>query len=109
MDIRHILRERLFTEAESEEASKKVDNNSSDDRIKAKWYVDVQNALNKDKNPLGPSQVSVMKAIGVEDDEKGINRSLFGKKLHREENSDGGIYEFSKEELGKIRAAIGGF
>lgn len=101
MDLRDRFRKAIM---EAEEKDK----HNGDESKKAKWYVDVQNMLDKDKNPLGPSQVAVMKSLGIEDDPEGVNRSLFGKKLHRETNSEGGEYEFTIEELGRIRAALGG-
>jgi hypothetical protein len=90
-------------------ADKKDDSDAKkdDDETRSKWYTDVQNALDKTKNPTAPSHVGVMKSMGVSDDEKGVNRSLWGKKLHRDKNDEGGVYEFSFDELAQIRAILG--
>jgi hypothetical protein len=96
MDLNYIknkLRESLIVETDTNTSTKKD-------------YSDIRNALNRDKNPTAPTQVGVMKAIGLDDDEKGVNRSLFGKKLHQEKNDDGGLYQFDDDELAKIRAVI---
>ena len=68
-------------------------------------YADVQNYFEKD---LSFNQVDVMKKLGPEwkDDEKGINRSLFGKMLHQDKNDKGGTYQFNDEQLDIIRSAI---
>lgn len=68
-------------------------------------YADVQNYFEKD---LSFNQVDVMKKLGPEwkDDEKGVNRSLFGKMLHQDKNDKGGTYQFNDEQLDIIRSAI---
>lgn len=114
--IKNLLRENLLDEtskgdtAEKEKETKSKDTESDakkDDEKRSKWYTDVQNALDKSKNPTAPSQVGVMKSMGIADDKKGVNRSLWGKKLHREKNDEGGVYEFSFDELAQIRAILG--
>jgi hypothetical protein len=112
-NIKKLVRESLLAEKGGEQkqdfAEKGDDSDAKkdDDRKKSKWYTDVQNALDKDKNPTAPSQVGVMKSMGIQDDEKGVNRSLWGKKLHREKNEEGGVYEFSFDELAQIRGILG--
>lgn len=70
-------------------------------------YPDVRRAMNKKLNPTAPSQVGVMKAIGLPDDKKGINRGLFNKKLRRVKNPDtGSIYKFDEDELTDVRRAL---
>lgn len=98
---RNVILKALKSNTLNEDGENKKESN------KSKWYVDIQNTLDKEKNLTAPSQVGVMKSMGIEDDDKGVNRSLFGKKLHREKNDDGSTYEFSIEELGKIRAILG--
>ena len=106
--IKNLVRESLLAEKGKgeEEKAKQVDP-KKDDETRSKWYTDVQNALDKGKNPTAPSQVGVMKAMGIQDDTKGVNRSLWGKKLHREKNDEGGVYEFSFDELAQIRGILG--
>lgn len=101
------LRPTILIEVEDEKDKKKDKDDEEDNKTKAKWYKDVQNTMDKDKNPTAPTQVGLMKAIGTPDDAKGVNRGLFNKKLRRVTNSEGGIYMFNTEELAKIRAVIG--
>ena len=107
--IKNMLRESLLAEKEAEDKTKTKDDSKAkeDDEQRSKWYTDVQNALDKSKNPTAPSQVGVMKSMGIPDDKKGVNRSLWGKKLHRDKNDEGGVYEFSFDELAQIRAILG--
>jgi hypothetical protein len=115
--IQKLIRESLLLrEAEDDikddkmlgdEKENKEDEESEEEEDRGrKDYSDVQNALDKDKNPLAPSQVGVMVAIGIHDDKKGVNRSLFGKKLHQEK-IDGVLYQFGDEELDKVRVQLG--
>jgi hypothetical protein len=69
-----------------------------------KDYADVKRAFEK----LGaPSMVDVMKLMGISDDEKGVNRSLFRKKVKQIVNKDtGSIYQFDDEELAQVRTAL---
>lgn len=69
-----------------------------------KDYADVRRAFEK---LGGPSMVDVMKLMGIPDDEKGTNRSLFRKKVKQIKNKDtGSYYQFSDEELNRVRAAL---
>lgn len=86
---------------------KKKDKDDKDSKKKVKWYKDVQDALDKKQNPVAPTQVGAMKAIGIPDDDKGVNRGLFNKKLRRVKNDEGGVYEFNEDELARLRAVIG--
>ena len=77
-----------------------------------KWYIDVQQDLNKEKNPTGPSQAGVIRSLNPNYDnmspsEQSTERSLFRKKLNKEKNEEGGQYLFSIEELAKIRSILG--
>jgi hypothetical protein len=105
-DIKYKLRESLsglFEDSDKEEKEK--EDTKKESGIK-KDYSDVQLALNKDKDPTASSQVGVMKKMGIPDDENGVNRSLFGKKLHQEKNEDGSLYQFDEKELAKLRGVI---
>jgi len=83
---------------------KKNDNSSKQGEGGKKDYSDVQRAF---KKIGGPSMVDIMKlALGLQDDEKGVNRSLFRKKVVQEKNSEGSFYQFSDEELTKVRTAL---
>lgn len=67
-------------------------------------YADIKRSFEK---LGGPSMVDIMKLTGVEDDEKGVNRSLFRKKVKQIKNADtGSYYQFDEDELAKVRAAI---
>ena len=69
-----------------------------------KDYSDVRRAFEK---LGGPSMVDVMKLTGIPDDEKGVNRSLFRKKVKQIKNKDtGSFYQFDDEELNGVRAAL---
>jgi hypothetical protein len=69
-----------------------------------KDYSDVRRAFEK---LGGPSMVDVMKLTGTPDDEKGVNRSLFRKKVKQIKNKDtGSYYQFDNVELNKVRAAL---
>jgi hypothetical protein len=108
-DIRIKLKEALdelfsISETEKEDsedkeaATKKTNNNGKKD------YSDVKRAFEK---LGGPSMVDVMILTGTRDDEKGVNRSLFRKKVKQIKNKDtGSIYQFDDEELNQVRAAL---
>lgn len=69
-----------------------------------KDYADVRRAFEK---LGGPSMVDAMKLTGIPDDEKGVNRSLFRKKVKQIKNKEtGSFYQFDDEELPKVRAAL---
>lgn len=69
-----------------------------------KDYSDVRRAFEK---LGGPSMVDIMKIIGISDDEKGVNRSLFRKKVKQIKNKEtGSYYQFSDEELNQVRGAL---
>ena len=69
-----------------------------------KDYSDVRRAFEK---LGGPSMVDVMKLTGIPDDEKGVNRSLFRKKVKQIKNKEtGSYYQFDDEELNQVRAAL---
>ena len=90
---------------EDREKEKKSSKTGESESNTIRDYADVQNYFNKD---LSFNQVDVMKKLGPEwkDDEKGVNRSLFGKMLHQDKNDKGGTYQFNDEQLDIIRSAI---
>ena len=74
------------------------------ERRRKKDYDSIVNYFSRN---LHFSQVDVMKsALGWPDDKNGANRSFFGKKLHQDENPDGGLHQFSDDELDSVRSAI---
>lgn len=69
-----------------------------------KDYTDIRRAFEK---LGGPSMVDVMKLTGIKDDEKGVNRSLFRKKVKQIKNKEtGSFYQFDDKELPQVRAAL---
>jgi hypothetical protein len=69
-----------------------------------KDYSDVKHSFEK---LGGPSMVDVMQLTGIPDDEKGVNRSLFRKKVKQIKNKDtGSYYQFDDEELNQVRSAL---
>jgi hypothetical protein len=99
--IKQLLREALIEpviEAEAETESKpKVKKNTKKD------YSDVKHAMDKD---LAPTQVGLMKKLGMSNDPDGKNRSYFGKMLHQKKNEDGSTYQFDDKQLATVRAAL---
>lgn len=90
----------------SNDDDKKHDNDNSRNQGEGgkKDYADVRRAFEK---LGGPSMVDVMVLMGIPDDEKGTNRSLFRKKVKQIKNKDtGSYYQFSDEELNRVRAAL---
>lgn len=114
-DIKIMLRESIdkfinINEAKSKRSKDdKKDDDDKDNNPKKgdgskRDYTDVGRAFEK---LGGPSMVDVMKLTGISDDEKGVNRSLFRKKVKQIKNKDtGSYYQFSDEELNKVRSAL---
>jgi hypothetical protein len=97
--IKQLLREALVEpviEAENEPKTNEKKKTKKD-------YSDVKNAMNKD---LAPSQVGLMKKLGMKNDPDGKNRSYFGKMLHQKKNEDGSVYQFDDKELATVRSAL---
>jgi len=107
--LEHFIREK----SKSPEAIHKSDNSKGNSNKKEpaqnepqgkKDYADVKRAFEKIG---GPSMVDVMKLTGTPDDEKGVNRSLFRKKVKQIKNPDtGSFYQFDDKELASVRAAL---
>ena len=86
------------------EEGKSNDNSKEQGEGGKKDYSDVRRAFMKIG---GPSMVDVMILIGTPDDKKGVNRSLFRKKVKQIKNPDtGSLYQFDDEELDKVRTAL---
>lgn len=113
-DIKFMLRESIdkFININEAKSKRSKDDKKDDDKdSKPKQgdgskrdYTDVGRAFEK---LGGPSMVDVMKLTGISDDEKGVNRSLFRKKVKQIKNKDtGSYYQFSDEELNKVRSAL---
>ena len=111
-DIRIRLKEaldELFNVSEassddSEDDEKKPEQKKKNGEGSKKDYSDVRRAFEK---LGGPSMVDVMILTGTSDDEKGVNRSLFRKKVKQIKNKDtGSYYQFDDEELNQVRAAL---
>jgi hypothetical protein len=94
--IKAMLRESLnVTEGEDKKTGKKKKNTEKD-------YAEIQRKL--DGTMLKASQV--MAAAGLGKSDNATDRSLFSKKLRREKNDEGGVYQFNDEELGTIMKVI---
>ncbi len=111
--IKKLLREAFMPEASAakQKPGKKSDTSKAGGTTRKKkkidTYPDVRRAMNKNLNPTAPTQVGVMKSIGIPDDKKAINRALFNKKLRRKKNPDSGsIYKFDEDELTGVRKAL---
>lgn len=110
--LKYIIRESLkeFSSINEKEKVKKQKKDVTDIEKNVtgakKDYADVQRAF---KKLGGPSMVDIMiLALNLPDDEKGVNRSLFRKKVKQVKNKEtGSIYQFDDEELTKVRTAIG--
>ena len=111
-DIRIKLKEALdelfsISETEKEDSEDRKDKEAATKKTNdggKKDYSDVRRAFEK---LGGPSMVDVMILTGTRDDEKGVNRSLFRKKVKQIKNKDtGSIYQFDDEELNQVRAAL---
>jgi hypothetical protein len=92
------------SEAEDTDTEEKDKESAKSEKTGRKDYSDVRRAFEK---LGGPSMVDVMKLTGTPDDEKGVNRSLFRKKVKQIKNKDtGSFYQFDDEELNQVRAAL---
>lgn len=101
--IREALDE-LFNISEAKKRDEKNNLNKKAGEGGKRDYSDIRRAFDK---LGGPSMVDVMKLIGIPDDEKGVNRSLFRKKVKQIKNKDtGSYYQFDDEELNQVRAAL---
>jgi len=97
--IKQILRESfgLATEASAEpKKSKKSKDKKS--KVEAE-YAQITNGF----DGLGaPSQADIMQMAGMGSVGDKTAESLFGKKLRREKNDEGGIYQFNEKERASV-------
>lgn len=91
--IKQLLRESF----ESQITEEQEKNDSTE-----KSYGEIQRKL--DGTLLKASQV--MSAAGLGNPKDATARSLFSKKLRREKNDEGGLYQFDEEELAKLMKVI---
>jgi hypothetical protein len=98
--IKQILRENLGLQTEaSDESTKKKEKKS---KIQAE-YAQITNGF----NGLGaPSQADIMQMAGMGKVGDKTAESLFGKKLRREKNDEGGVYQFDDEERASVIKAL---
>ena len=97
-------RSKKYLKDKKEDKEKDKEGNKTSNSGGKKDYTDVRRAFEK---LGGPSMVDVMILTGIPDDEKGVNRSLFRKKVKQIKNKDtGSYYQFDDEELNKVRAAL---
>ena len=103
--IKNILRETFLFE-------KKEDKKEDEKKVtKVDTYPDIRDAFNKRKRKSTKkpyiTQVSVMSAMGISNDKKGVNRGLFSKKVRRWKDPETGVrYQFDEDELASIRAIL---
>ena len=95
--IKAILRETFVLPVKEEEQGEPKKNPNHD-----KDYAFVQNKLNG--TMLKASQVMASAGLGNPDD--ATDRSLFSKKLRKEKNDEGGLYQFSDKELSAVVKVI---
>lgn len=104
LKIKERLRESLTqTVREVERPSKDSSNNDNhtEDNYE-KDYAELERKL--DGTMLKASQVMKAADLGSPDD--ATDRSLFSKKVRREKNDEGGIYQFSDEDLASVMTVI---
>lgn len=97
--IKKLLRETFvapIVEKEEKEENDKKNKSTEKD------YGEVTRKL--DGTMLKGSQV--MAAAGLGNPKNATDRSLFSKKVRREKNDEGGLYQFNDEELAKIMKII---
>ena len=106
MDKKHIkekvrealsqINEKEKTEKKSSEPKKKETKTTKTD------YSEIQRKLKG--TMLKANQV--MAAAGLGDPDNATDRSLFGKKLHKDKNEEGGVYQFSPDDLAAITKVV---
>ncbi len=105
--IKELLRETFLLEKKKNKKKK----NKKDNDKKVDTYPDIRDAFNKKKRKVTKkpyiTQVSVMTAMGIPNDKKGINRGLFSKQVRRWKDPETGVrYKFNDDELAKLRAIL---
>lgn len=106
--IKNRLRESLFPNVKEEQtadSSKQASDNkktSETDNKHEKDYGELERKL--DGTMLKASQV--MAAAGLGNPKDATDRSLFSKKVRREKNDEGGLYQFDDKQLASIMKVI---
>ena len=93
--IKNLLRETFVNpllEAEDEKDVKKRTKKTETE------YAEVRRKL---QNTM-LKQNQVMQAAGLGDADSATDRSLFSKKVRKEKNEEGGVYQFNEKELASI-------
>lgn len=101
--IEELLKESL--KAYIEEAKKKKKKKSDDDDVEKKTKPNYQGLEDKLIGTM-LKQSQVMAAAGLGDPKSATDRSLFSKKLRREKNELGGVYEFNEDELAAVTKVV---
>jgi len=99
--IRRILREGLevVSEVGESQAAPQYTRDTEDRGVEKATDGDYERARGILSNDLINHAGVILRLWGSKDATK---RSLFGKKLGKDKNDDGGTYEFDKDEMGKL-------
>jgi hypothetical protein len=97
--IQQMLRESFgLTNEVSDEPKKVKINNDKKSKSEAE-YAQIKNGF----DGLGaPSQADIMQMAGLGRVGDKTSESLFGKKLRREKNDEGGVYQFDEKERASV-------
>ena len=103
LHIKKLLRE--FVEVTNEASEENVPNKPKKDK-KSKIEAEYAQITNGFQGLGSPNQADIMQLAGLGKVGNKTAESLFGKKLRRERNDEGGIYQFSDEERASVIKAI---
>ena len=96
--IKRLLRESFGQMPVREEKPKEKGEGSGDSKNYEKEYAEVQSKL---QNTM-LKQSQVMAAAGLGNPKDATDRSLFSKKVRKDKNDEGDIYQFNDKELASI-------
>lgn len=97
--IKQILRE-SFGMANEVSAEPKSDNKPKEKKAKVEAeYAEITSGF---KGLGAPSQADIMQMAGMGSVGDKTAESLFGKKLRREKNDEGGVYQFNEKERASV-------
>jgi hypothetical protein len=100
--IKQLLREFLEVTTEASEKTEKKPKKDSKSKIEAEYAQ-----INSGFEGLGaPNQADIMQLAGMGSVGNKTSESLFGKKLRREKNDEGGTYQFSPKERASVIKAL---
>lgn len=97
--IKQILRESFGMRTE---ASAEPKNNEKRRNTKAKIESEYAEITSGFKGLGSPSQADIMQMAGMGSVGDKTAESLFGKKLRREKNDEGGVYQFNEKERASV-------